>query len=141
MIFSAHRRDSRRNRPSLCPECQSVTTHQDLSGHTQCSTPHHIMPSGGFSAWGTPASSTAEASSSSLPLFQNEAMQNFSWGKVKASMEAQMPTKVLGMGYQQRFQVFCGLLFLSAIFFALASFIGLPTLVRTELTAEPVAKQ
>lgn len=48
---------------------------------------------------------------------------------MKSSMEAQMPKKILGMGYQQRFQVFCGTLFLSALFFAMAFFVGMPTLV------------
>jgi len=40
-----------------------------------------------------------------------------------------MPKQILGMGYQQRFQVFCGLLGLSALFFAMAFFVGVPTLV------------
>lgn len=44
-------------------------------------------------------------SSSTLPLFDNETMQNLSWSNMKASMEAQMPKQIMGMGYQQRFQV------------------------------------
>ena len=40
-----------------------------------------------------------------LPLFNTDSMQNLSWGSMKASMEAQMPKKIMGMGYQQRFQV------------------------------------
>lgn len=40
-----------------------------------------------------------------LPLFNSESMQSLSWGNMKASMEAQMPKKIMGMGYQQRFQV------------------------------------
>jgi hypothetical protein len=43
----------------------------------------------------------------SLPLFNSESMQSFSFGNLKASMEAQMPKKVLGMGYQERFQASC----------------------------------
>jgi hypothetical protein len=39
-----------------------------------------------------------------LPLFDSESMQSLSWSNMKASMEAQMPKKVMGMGYQQRFQ-------------------------------------
>uniref|UniRef100_A0A7S1GM62 Vesicle transport protein n=1 Tax=Cyclophora tenuis TaxID=216820 RepID=A0A7S1GM62_CYCTE len=34
----------------------------------------------------------------------------------------------MGMNYQQRFQMFCTLLFLSALFFALGFFVGLPTI-------------
>lgn len=40
-----------------------------------------------------------------LPLFNSEAMQNFSFANMKSAMEASMPKKILGMGYQQRFQV------------------------------------
>jgi len=62
-----------------------------------------------------------------LPLFINsESMQQFSFGNMKAAMEAQMPKKIMGMGYQQRFQVFCALLLISALFFALAFAVGLP---------------
>lgn len=34
-----------------------------------------------------------------------EAMQNMSFTGLKESMEAQMPKKIMGMGYQERFQV------------------------------------
>jgi hypothetical protein len=61
-----------------------------------------------------------------LPLFTTEGMQNLSFDSMKQSMEASMPKKILGMGYQQRFKVFCALLFLSGLFFALAFFVGLP---------------
>jgi hypothetical protein len=40
-----------------------------------------------------------------LPLFNSESLQGFSFENMKASMEAQMPKKILGMGYQQRFKV------------------------------------
>ena len=62
-----------------------------------------------------------------LPLFHSpEAMQNFSFANMKQAMEAQMPKKILGMNYQQRFQVFAGLLLIAALFFALAFLFGLP---------------
>ena len=63
-----------------------------------------------------------------LPLFNTESMQNFSFANMKQAMEAQMPKKIMGMNYQQRFQVFGGLLLISALFFALAFFVGLPTI-------------
>ncbi|KAG7356488.1 hypothetical protein IV203_001174 [Nitzschia inconspicua] len=63
-----------------------------------------------------------------LPLFNTESLQGFSFDSMKQSMEAQMPKKILGMGYQQRFKVFCALLLLSALFFALAFFVGVPVL-------------
>lgn len=40
-----------------------------------------------------------------LPLFDAESMQHFSLTNMKSAMEAQMPKKIMGMGYQQRFQV------------------------------------
>jgi hypothetical protein len=40
-----------------------------------------------------------------LPLFNTEGMQGFSFDSMKQSMEASMPKKILGMGYQQRFKV------------------------------------
>jgi hypothetical protein len=40
-----------------------------------------------------------------LPLFSTESLQGFSFENMKQSMEAQMPKKILGMGYQQRFKV------------------------------------
>jgi len=63
-----------------------------------------------------------------LPLFNTDNLQGFSIDTMKQSMEAQMPKKIMGMGYQQRFKVFCALLFLSALFFALAFFVGVPML-------------
>ena len=38
-----------------------------------------------------------------LPLY--EGMQPINFQNIRASMEAQMPKKILGMGYQQRFKV------------------------------------
>jgi len=67
-----------------------------------------------------------------LPMFNTDNMlqmaQPISWDAMKTSMENQMPKQIMGMGYQQRFKVFCALLFLSALFFALAFFVGLPTI-------------
>ena len=52
-----------------------------------------------------------------LPLFNSENLQGFSFESMKQSMEAQMPKKIMGMGYQQRFKV-CDLSsLLSFVFF------------------------
>lgn len=40
-----------------------------------------------------------------LPMFSTENLQPVSWSSMKQSMESQMPKKILGMGYQQRFKV------------------------------------
>jgi hypothetical protein len=40
-----------------------------------------------------------------LPMFNTDNLQPISWSSMKASMEKQMPGTILGMGYQQRFQV------------------------------------
>ncbi|GKY92582.1 hypothetical protein MPSEU_000228300 [Mayamaea pseudoterrestris] len=96
------------------------------------------MSSSSFGQWyddkraeesGTPSSSSWFPSTEDvLPLFNvsTESIPTISWDGMKSSMEAQMPQKVMGMGYQQRFKVFCAILFLSALFFALAFFVGLP---------------
>ena len=47
---------------------------------------------------------------------------------MRSSLEAQLPQKIMGMNYQQRFQVFCVCLLLSAVFFALGFFVGVPLL-------------
>jgi hypothetical protein len=46
-------------------------------------------------------------SQSLLPMFSTESMPSMSWSSMKESMEAQMPKKIMGMGYQQRFKVSC----------------------------------
>lgn len=64
-----------------------------------------------------------------LPLFDSISSNvpaDFGFNSIKSSLEAQMPQQILGMNYQQRFQVFCGLLILSGVFFALGFFVGLP---------------
>ena len=42
-----------------------------------------------------------------LPLWSGEGMslESLHWSNMKANMEPQMPKKIMGMGYQQRFQV------------------------------------
>lgn len=40
-----------------------------------------------------------------LPLFNAENLQPINFGAMKQAMENQMPKKILGMGYQQRFKV------------------------------------
>lgn len=102
-----------------------------------------MPPSSSFGSWydEQKAAENGDASSNSswfsidteqaLPLFNAENIQNlhgFSFEGMKQSMEAQMPKKIMGMNYQQRFKVFCALLFLSALFFALAFFVGVPML-------------
>uniref|UniRef100_A0A7S1YWI7 Vesicle transport protein n=1 Tax=Trieres chinensis TaxID=1514140 RepID=A0A7S1YWI7_TRICV len=78
---------------------------------------------------GSTASTSAEGGNSdTLPLFSSGigVPENMSWGNFKASLEAQMPQKIMGMNYQQRFQVFCALLVVSGVFFALAFTVGIP---------------
>jgi Got1/Sft2-like family len=120
--------------------------------------------SSGFGKWyedqqqternGGSSSTSSWFDSESLPLFNMENMPGISLESMRESMEAQMPRKILGMGYQQRFQVgltigstcstwivspshlslhdinqvFCALLVISIVFFALAFFVGLPTI-------------
>lgn len=63
----------------------------------------------------------------SLPLFTNEdGTSTFSLSSMRSSLEAQLPSKVMGMNYQQRFKVFTSLLCLSGLFFLLGFFVGLP---------------
>jgi hypothetical protein len=59
--------------------------------------------SSGDGSAGSPSSSWFDTET--LPLYSSEAMQNLSWSNMKASMEAQMPRQIMGMGYQQRFKV------------------------------------
>ena len=51
-----------------------------------------------------------------------------SLSSMRSSLESQLPQKVMGMNYQQRFQAFSVLLLLSALFFALGFFVGVPML-------------
>mmetsp|Transcript_30240 Transcript_30240/g.49965 ORF Transcript_30240/g.49965 Transcript_30240/m.49965 type:complete len:233 (+) Transcript_30240:164-862(+) len=80
-------------------------------------------------AGGTDTSSSSSISSwfptsETLPLWENAEIPTFSG--MRASLESQLPQNVMGMNYQQRFQMFCALLFLSGLFFALGFFVGLP---------------
>lgn len=69
-----------------------------------------------------------DVESQSLLAGVNVDLSNFSVANMRSSLEAQLPQKVMGMNYQQRFQVFCVLLLLSCVFFALAFFVGVPML-------------
>ena len=49
-------------------------------------------------------------SDQTLPLFNPSSINiapDLGWSNMKASLEAQMPQKILGMNYQQRFKVNC----------------------------------
>lgn len=52
----------------------------------------------------TTSSSWGFGGEEGLPLFSTDSM---SWSGMKESMESQMPKKIMGMGYQQRFKVSC----------------------------------
>merc|ERR1719361_815080 len=45
---------------------------------------------------------------------------------IRASLESQLPSRVMGMNYQERFRMFCALILVSTVFFLLAFFVGLP---------------
>lgn len=87
----------------------------------------------GFGEW-RPADQQGgdlESGEDTSPLFANMMPTDLmpadmSWSKFKSSLEGQMPQRVLGMNYQERFKMFCALLILSAIFFLLAFAVGLP---------------
>lgn len=51
---------------------------------------------------------------------------NFSISSMRSSLESQFPQKIMGLNYHQRFQIFVLCLLLSALFFALGFFVGLP---------------
>lgn len=51
---------------------------------------------------------------------------NASLSSMRSTLESQLPTKIMGMNYQQRLQIFVVALLVSALFFALAFFVGLP---------------
>lgn len=67
----------------------------------------------GFGKWyeEKQAEENGETTSSSwfdtetLPMFNTENLPGISLESMRESMEAQMPRKIMGMGYQQRFQV------------------------------------
>jgi hypothetical protein len=60
--------------------------------------------------------------------FLSGSMEGLSLSSMRSSLEAQLPQQIMGMNYQQRFQIFCICLLLSAIFFALGFFVGIPLL-------------
>ncbi len=51
---------------------------------------------------------------------------NASLSSMRSTLESQLPSKIMGMNYQQRLQVFVVALVVSALFFALAFIVGLP---------------
>lgn len=51
---------------------------------------------------------------------------NASLSSMRSTLESQLPSKIMGMNYQQRLQVFVVALLVSALFFALAFIVGLP---------------
>jgi hypothetical protein len=51
---------------------------------------------------------------------------NFSIASMRSSLESQLPQKIMGLNYHQRFQIFVVCLLLSAVFFALGFFVGMP---------------
>lgn len=55
-------------------------------------------------------------------------MSNFSVSSMRSSLESQLPQKIMGLNYQQRFQIFCICLLLSSLFFSLGFFVGIPLL-------------
>lgn len=74
------------------------------------------MPSSSFGSWyDEQKAAENEGSSNSswfsidseqaLPLFNSENLPGFSLESMRETMEASMPKKILGMGYQQRFKV------------------------------------
>ena len=69
----------------------------------------------------SPQNDTTDIESQSL-------LENFSLSSMRSSLESQLPQKIMGMNYQQRFQIFCISLLLSALFFALGFFVGIPLL-------------
>lgn len=86
----------------------------------------------GFQFLDSLLSSGGESDGDSLPLFSTTNPDGTTTvggiANIKASLEAQLPQNVMGMNYQQRFRMFCTFLCLSALFFTLGFFVGLPTI-------------
>ena len=68
----------------------------------------------GFGKWyeekkneenGDTSASSSWFGTDQLPLFNTDNLQPMSWSSMKSSMESQMPKKIMGMSYQQRFKV------------------------------------
>lgn len=55
-------------------------------------------------------------------------LNSISVSSMRSSLEAQLPQRIMGLNYQQRFQIFAICLLLSGIFFALGFFVGIPLL-------------
>jgi hypothetical protein len=71
---------------------------------------------------------TTDASTEGGDIESQSLIDSFSLSSMRSSLEAQLPQKIMGMNYQQRFQIFCICLLLSAVFFALGFFVGIPLL-------------
>mmetsp|Transcript_1806 Transcript_1806/g.3878 ORF Transcript_1806/g.3878 Transcript_1806/m.3878 type:complete len:251 (+) Transcript_1806:167-919(+) len=80
-----------------------------------------------FSTTASTNSSTDEGGDDDVES-QSLLMGNFNISSMRSSLEAQLPQKIMGMNYQQRFQIFCICLLLSLVFFALGFFVGVPLL-------------
>ena len=74
------------------------------------------------------ASSNNDGGDVESQSFLPDSMSGLSLTSMRSSLEAQLPQQIMGMNYQQRFQVFCICLLLSALFFLLAFFVGIPLL-------------
>mmetsp|Transcript_13274 Transcript_13274/g.25350 ORF Transcript_13274/g.25350 Transcript_13274/m.25350 type:complete len:253 (-) Transcript_13274:1126-1884(-) len=69
-----------------------------------------------------------DVESQSLMSGVNVNLSDFSVASMRSSLESQLPQKIMGMNYQQRFQIFCVCLLLSCVFFGLGFFVGVPLL-------------
>ena len=88
----------------------------DISNATINRHNNRSMPSSSFGSWYDEQKAAENGGSSNsswfsidseqaLPLFNSENLPGFSMESMRETMEAQMPKKILGMGYQQRFKV------------------------------------
>eukprot|EP00581_Thalassiosira_minuscula_P014291 CAMPEP_0183728404 /NCGR_PEP_ID=MMETSP0737-20130205/27981_1 /TAXON_ID=385413 /ORGANISM="Thalassiosira miniscula, Strain CCMP1093" /LENGTH=243 /DNA_ID=CAMNT_0025960339 /DNA_START=30 /DNA_END=760 /DNA_ORIENTATION=+ len=71
------------------------------------------------------------SSSSSSPDVESQSLllpNNLSLSSMRSTLESQLPQKIMGMNYQQRFQIFGVCLLLSSLFFGLGFFVGIPLL-------------
>ena len=86
---------------------------------------------GGGGGGGDANSATASNNNSSTMDIENQSLLtglSDNLASMRSSLESQLPSKILGMNYQQRLQIFVLLLCLSALFFALGFFVGVPLL-------------
>eukprot|EP01082_Thalassiosira_pseudonana_P014999 g13391.t1 g13391 contig8:581520-582266(+) len=81
-----------------------------------------------FSASSTDAQTNSSTNNEDIESQSLLLPTNFSLSSMRSSLESQLPQKIMGMNYQQRFQIFCICLLLSGVFFALGFFVGIPLL-------------